>query len=131
MVVPVSAKIEWELGQLDPEEQGLFKEELGIVESGLERLVEATFELLSLIRFYTLVNDKLRAWEVVEGTRLPQAAGKIHSDMEKGFIRAHVGEWSQVVEHGSFQELHHHGLLRTEGREQEVRDGDVIEFLFH
>jgi GTP-binding protein YchF len=130
-VVPVSAKIEWELGQLDTEERSQFMQELGIGESGLQRLVEATFKLLGLIRFYTLANDKLRAWEVVEGTKLPQAAGKIHTDMEKGFIRAHVGEWSQVVEHGSLQGLHHHGLLRTEGREQEVRDGDVIEFFFH
>ena len=131
VVVPVSAKIEWELGQLEPDERTLFMEELGIVESGLERLVEATFELLGLIRFYTLANDKLRAWEVERGTKLPQAAGKIHTDMEKGFVRAQVGDWEQVVELGSFQELHHQGLLRTEGREQEVRDGDVIEFLFH
>ena len=130
-VVSVSAKIEWELNQLDPDERDLFKQELGIRESGLERLVAATFELLGLIRFYTLANNKLRAWEVEEGTKLPQAAGKIHTDMEKGFIRAHVADWDQVVEHGSFQELHHHGLLRTEGREQAVRDGEVIEFFFH
>ena len=130
-VVPVSAKIEWELSQLEPDERALFMEELGIVEPGLERLVEATFDLLGLIRFYTLANNKLRAWEVVQGTKLPRAAGKIHTDMEKGFIRAHVANWEQIVEHGGFQDLHHLGLLKTEGREQEVRDGDVIEFLFH
>lgn len=130
-VVPVSAKIEWELSQLDPEERALFTAELGIVESSLERLVEATFGLLGLIRFYTLANDKLRAWEVEAGTKLPQAAGRIHTDMERGFIRAHVAKWDQVVQHGSFQDLHHLGLLRTEGREQVVQDGDVIEFLFH
>lgn len=130
-VVPVSAKIEMELGQLDRQERALFMEELGIEVSGLERLVDATFRLLGLIRFYTLANKKLRAWEIEEGTRAPQAAGKIHSDMEKGFIRAHVAKWDQVVEHGSFQELHHHGLLRTEGKESVVEDGDVIEFFFH
>jgi GTP-binding protein YchF len=130
-VVPVSAKIEMELGQLDTAERSLFMEELGIEVSGLERLVDATFRLLGLIRFYTLANNKLRAWEIEKGTKAPQAAGKIHSDMEKGFIRAHVAKWDQVVEHGSFQELHHHGLLRTEGKECAVEDGDVIEFFFH
>jgi GTP-binding protein YchF len=131
VVIPVSAKIEWELSQLESEERELFKRELGIRESGLERLVESTFELLGLIRFYTLANNKLRAWEVEQGTLLPQAAGKIHTDMEQGFVRAQVADWDQVVEHGSLQALHHLGLLRTEGREQAVQDGDVIEFLFH
>lgn len=130
-VVPVSAKIEMELGQLDTEERELFMEELGIQVSGLERLVDATFRLLGLIRFYTLANNKLRAWEIEEGTKAPEAAGKIHTDMEKGFIRAHVAKWDRVVEHGSFHELHHHGLLRTEGKESVVEDGDVIEFFFH
>ena len=131
VTVPVSAKIEMELGQLEPEERLVFMEELGIEVSGLERLVDATFDLLGLIRFYTLANQKLRAWEIEDGTKVPQAAGKIHSDMEKGFIRAHVAKWDQVVEHGSFQHLHHHGLLRTEGKECLVEDGDVIEFFFH
>ena len=131
LAVPVSAKIEWELAQLDPDERLLFMEELGIRVSGLERLVDATFRLLGLVRFYTLANNKLRAWEIEEGTKAPQAAGKIHTDMEKGFIRAHVARWDQVVEHGGFQELHHQGLLRTEGKECAVEDGDVIEFFFH
>lgn len=130
-VIPVSAKIEAELGQLDPEERAIFMEDLNIHVSGLERLVDATFHLLGLIRFYTLANQKLRAWEIEAGTKAPQAAGKIHSDMERGFIRAHVAKWDQVVEFGSFQELHHHGLLRTEGKESVVEDGDVIEFFFH
>lgn len=131
IVVPVSAKIEWELAQLEPDERTLFMQELGIADSGLERLVEATFRLLELIRFYTLANNKLRAWEIETGTKAPQAAGKIHTDMEKGFIRAHAAAWDLVVEHGSLQELHHHGLLRTEGKEYAVQDGDVIEFFFH
>jgi len=131
MVVPVSAKIEWELGQLEPEERSLFMAELGIRVSGLARLVDATFHLLGLIRFYTLANNKLRAWEIEEGTMAPRAAGKIHTDMERGFVRAHVAKWDQVVEYGSFQELHTHGLLRTEGKGSAVEDGDVIEFFFH
>ena len=130
-VVSVSAKIESELGQLEPDERKLFESELGIRESGAARLVEAAFGVLGLIRFYTLANNKLRAWEIEVGTKAPQAAGKIHTDMERGFIKAHVGEWRQLVEHGSFQELHHLGLLRTEGKESPVRDGDVIEFFFH
>jgi GTP-binding protein YchF len=130
-VVPVSAKIEAELAQLESDERSIFMAELGIRVSGLERLIEATFELLGLIRFYTLANDKLRAWEIEAGTKAPQAAGRIHSDMEKGFIRAQVAKWDQVVEHGSLQELHTRGLLRTEGKESAVEDGDVIEFFFH
>jgi len=130
-VIPVSAKIEMELGQLEDGERALFMEELGIEVSGMARLVDATFNTLGLIRFYTLANHKLRAWEIEAGTKAPQAAGKIHTDMERGFIRAHVAKWDQVVEHGSFQELHHQGLLRTEGKECAVEDGDVIEFFFH
>lgn len=130
-VVPVSAKIEAELTQLAVDERAMFMEELGIRVSGLERLIEATFRLLGLIRFYTLAHNKLRAWEVEEGTKAPQAAGKIHTDMEKGFIRAHVAQWDQVVEHGGFQQLHNRGLLRTEGKECAVEDGDVIEFFFN
>jgi GTP-binding protein YchF len=130
LVVPVSAKIEAELQQLAADERELFMAELGIAESGLERLVEAAFRLLRLIRFYTLAHRKLRAWEIEEGTRAPQAAGKIHTDMETGFIRAHVASWDQVLEHGSLQELHHLGRLRTEGKDYVLADGDVVEFLF-
>lgn len=129
-VVEVSAKIEGELGELDDEERELFLEELGLERSGLERLAEESFELLDLIRFYTLVSDKLRAWEVPRGTPAPQAAGKIHSDMEEGFIRARVARFEDLVEHGSFQELHHTGLLHTHGKDYEIQDGDVVEFLF-
>ncbi len=77
-----------------------------------------------------MANEKLRAWEIPRGTPAPEAAGKIHSDMEEGFIRAKVGQYHDLLEHGSFQELHHQGLLRTEGKNYEIRDGDVVEFLF-
>jgi GTP-binding protein YchF len=129
-VVEVSAKIEGELAELDDEERELFLEELGIARSGLERLAEESFALLDLIRFYTLVSDKLRAWEVSRGTPAPQAAGKIHSDMEEGFIRAQVASFEDLVEHGDFQELHHKGLLHTHGKDYRIEDGDVVEFFF-
>jgi GTP-binding protein YchF len=130
IVVPVSAKIEWELAQIEPDERLLFMEELGLEAAGLDRVIEASFTLLDLIRFYTLANRKLQAWEVPTGTLAPQAAGEIHTDMERGFIRAHVASFEQVREHGSFQQLHHLGLLRTEGKEYAIQDGDVVEFFF-
>jgi GTP-binding protein YchF len=130
IVVPVSAKIEWELMQLEPDERLMFMQELGLAATGLDRVIEASFRLLGLIRFYTLANRKLQAWEVPSGTRAPQAAGQIHTDMERGFIRAHVATFEQVRDHGSFQELHHLGLLRTEGKAYAIQDGDVVEFFF-
>lgn len=130
IVVPVSAKIEWELMQLEPDERLLFMEELGLEATGLDRVIEASFHLLGLIRFYTLANQKLQAWEIPSGTHAPQAAGQIHTDMERGFIRAHVATFEQVREHGSFQQLHHLGLLRTEGKDYAIQDGDVVEFFF-
>ncbi len=130
LAVEVSAKLEWELAQLEPEERREFMADLGLAATGLERLVESCFELLGLIRFYTIVSGKLRAWEVRRGTLAPAAAGKIHSDMEHGFIRAQVASHGELAEHGSFHELHRLGLLRTEGKGYEIADGDVVEFLF-
>jgi ribosome-binding ATPase YchF (GTP1/OBG family) len=129
-VVPISAKIEWELGQLEPAEREEFMKELGLDSLALDRLVEATFDHLGLVRFYTLANEKLRAWEIERGTLAPQAAGKVHTDMEQGFIRAHVASWKDVVAEKSLHDLHHSGRLRTEGKEYEVQDGDVVEILF-
>ena len=129
-LVEVSARLEWELAQLEPEERAEFMADLGLAETGLERLVEHCFHLLGLIRFYTIANDKLRSWEVRRGACAPEAAGKVHSDMEQGFIRARVASHAELAEHGSFHELHTKGLLRTEGKDYEVSDGDVIEFLF-
>ena len=99
-------------------------------DSSLGSRLEVSFELLSLIRFYTIANEKLRAWEVKKGTRAPRAAGKIHSDMERGFIRAQVVSFDELVRLGSMQEAHHKGLLRTEGKDYTIHDGDVVEFLF-
>ncbi len=94
-------------------------------------MVEASRKLLGLITFYTIANDKLRAWLVPEGTPAPKAAGKIHTDMERGFIRMEVFAFPDLVQHGSRAELHRHGLVRVEGREYLIRDGDVVQVLFH
>ncbi len=130
-VVPISARIEWELAQLEPAERREMAAALGIERSGLERLVEICFARLELIRFYTAVHGKLRAWEVGRGTSAPAAAGKIHGDMERGFIRARVASFEDLREAGSLDEVHRAGRLRTEGKTYEVRDGDVVEFLFN
>lgn len=129
-IVALSARLEWELQQLEAEERAEFLDALGLKETGLSRLVRAAYDLLGLITFYTIVNDKLSAWAVPDGTPAPQAAGKIHSDMEKGFIRAQVTSIAKLEEHGSFQNLHRQGLIRTEGRDYKIRNGDVVEFLF-
>ncbi len=128
--VAISAKIESELLQLDAGERAEFMAELGIDSSGLDRLVEASFRHLGLIRFYTVVHGKLRAWEIADGSTARQAAGRVHTDMERGFVRAQVAGAEELLEAGSMQELHRHGRLRTEGRDYLVADGDVIEFLF-
>ena len=130
-VVTVSARIEWEVQQLDAEERAEFMKELKITESGLQRLVRKAFKLLGLLTFYTIANEKLRAWEVERSTRAPQAAGKIHSDMEQGFIRAHVASFADLCQHSSFQELNRLGLVRTEGKDYQIQDGDVIQFFFN
>ena len=108
----------------------LILEGLGIAASGLDRLVTMAFSLLGLITFYTIANQKLRAWELERGALAPKAAGKIHSDMEHTFIRAQVASFENIQQHTSFQELNRLGLLRTEGKEYQVQDGDVIEFSF-
>ncbi len=128
--VAISAKIEWELLQLEPAERAEFMVELGIQASGLDRLVEASFRYLGLIRFYTVVHGKLRAWEIADGSSARQAAGSVHTDMARGFVRAQVASAEELVAAGSMHELHLRGRLRTEGRDYRVADGDVIEFLF-
>ena len=129
-VMVTSAKIEWELQQLEPEERVEFMEELKMTETGLSHLVQEAYRLLGLITFYTTAHEKLRAWEIVEGTRALQAAGKIHSDMEHRFIRAQVVPFQELRQHPSMQQLHRLGRVQSEGKDYPVRDGDVIEFLF-
>jgi len=126
----VSGKVEEELIALPKEERLGFLKELGLAESGLERLIRAGYELLGLITFFTAGEQESRAWTVPRETKAPQAAGKIHSDMEKGFIRAEVTAYSDLIACGSAAAVRERGLLRVEGRDYIIRDGDVLHFRF-
>jgi GTP-binding protein YchF len=130
-VLIISAKVEAEIAQLDAEEKLLFLRELGIPESGLDRLVRRCYRLLDLISFLTAGPEEVRAWTIKRGTRAPQAAGKIHSDFERGFIWAEVVDYDTLMESGSMAAAREKGLVRSEGREYEVKDGDVILFRFN
>ncbi|MCD7887543.1 MAG: redox-regulated ATPase YchF [Clostridiales bacterium] len=130
-VIPVCAQLEEELSQMDPEEQAMFMEELGIAESGLDRLIKASYTLLGLISFLTSGEDECRAWTITKGTKAPQAAGKIHSDFERGFIRAEVIAYDDMVACGSEKVAREKGLMRSEGKEYVVADGDIILFRFN
>ncbi|MEE3235207.1 MAG: redox-regulated ATPase YchF [Candidatus Latescibacterota bacterium] len=129
-VFSISALFEEELTQLNPEDREAFSEEFNSHGGGVAKLVEAGYALLNLITFYTLANGKLQAWQIPNGTKAPQAAGRIHTDMEKGFIRAEVADAGDILERGNLQVLKEEGLLRVEGKEYVIKDGDVIQFLF-
>jgi ribosome-binding ATPase len=129
-VLVVSGKIESELLDLEREDRLAFLEDLGLPETGLNRLIMASYGLLTLITFYTLAKGKLQAWQLVSGMLAPQAAGKIHTDMEKGFIRAEVAAYDDLVAEKTYDKLRSVGKLRTEGRDYVVQDGDIVEFLF-
>lgn len=129
-VLAVSAQIESELSQLPPEEQRDFLAELGLAQSGIDRLILAGYRLLDLLTFYTIANNKLRAWQLPRGTAAPQAAGRIHTDMESGFIRAEVFTCSDLLSSGRAEALKEAGKVRTEGKDYIVQDGDVVQFLF-
>ncbi|NKB67301.1 MAG: redox-regulated ATPase YchF [Candidatus Latescibacteria bacterium] len=130
-VVPVAVQVEAEIAQLDPQDQIEFRAEMGLGQGGLQALIGASFQLLGLITFYTVANDKLQAWQVPAGTLAPVAAGRIHSDMEDGFIRAEVASSQPLIEAGAWQALRGTGQVRTEGRDYVVADGDVVHFLFN
>lgn len=130
-VLVISAQIESEIAQLPPEDREVFLSDLGLEETGVERLILAGYRLLDLITFYTVANEKLRAWQLVEGTPAPEAAGKIHSDMEQGFIRAEVVSYGDLAAGGGMDRLREAGKIRTEGKDYPVQDGDVVRFLFH
>ena len=127
----VCAQIEQEIAELDDEERSMFLEELGLKESGLDKLIRASYRLLGLISFLTSGEDETRAWTIKEGTKAPQAAGKIHTDFERGFIRAEVVSYDDLVEGGSIAAVREKGLVRLEGKEYVVKDGDVIVFRFN
>ncbi|RMH00489.1 MAG: redox-regulated ATPase YchF [Deltaproteobacteria bacterium] len=130
-VVPISAAIEAELANLDPSERAEYLAELGLEEPGLHRLVRAAYDLLGLITFFTAGEKEVRAWTIPKGTKAPHAAGKIHSDFERGFIRAETIQWDLLVELGGEQAARAQGKLRSEGKEYVVEDGDVIHFRFN
>ena len=130
-VIPVCAKLEAEIAQLEPEEKQMFLDELGIPESGLDRLIRASYALLGLISFLTAGEDECRAWTIVKGTRAPQAAGKIHTDFERGFIRAEVVSFDDLMACGSMAAAREKGLVRSEGKEYVMKDGDIVLFRFN
>lgn len=131
-VIPICAKTEEELSELDEEDREMFMEDLGLSESGLDRLIKASYDLLGLISYLTDGKKECRAWTIKRGTKAPQAAGKIHSDFEKGFIRAQVCSFSDWLNcGGNMAEVKAKGLYRSEGKEYVVADGDIIEFLFN
>jgi GTP-binding protein YchF len=127
----VSAPIEAEMADLPPEDARAFREDLSLAEPGLDRVIRSTYELLGLISFLTAGEDECRAWTVRRGTRAQAAAGEIHSDIERGFIRAQVVAFDDLVAAGTIAACRERGTLRLEGRDYEVRDGDVIEFKFN
>ena len=130
-VIPVCAGIEAEIAELEPEEKSMFLEEMGIVESGLDRLIKASYSLLGYISYLTAGPKEVRAWTIVKGTRAPQAAGKIHSDFERGFIRAEVVAYDDLIACGSMNAAKEKGLIRSEGKEYVIADGDVVLFRFN
>ena len=130
-VIALCGKLEMELAQLDESAAREFRAEYGLKESGLERIIRLSYELLGLISFFTTVSNEVRAWSIRRGTTALNAAGKIHSDMERGFIRAEVINCDDLVEYGGFAEARKRGRLRLEGKDYIIQDGDVITFLFN
>ena len=127
----ICAKTEEELSMLEPEEAQMFLEELGLKESGLDRLVKTSYRLLGLLSYLTAGEKEVRAWTIEQGTKAPQAAGKIHTDFEKGFIRAEIVDYDILVELGSFNAAKEKGKVRSEGKEYVIKDGDVVLFRFN
>ena len=130
-VFVVCAEIEQEIAELDDDEKSMFLEELGLKESGLEKLIKASYSLLGLISYLTAGEPEVRAWTIKKGTKAPQAAGKIHSDFERGFIRAEIVSYDDMMACGTYNAAKEKGLVRLEGKEYVVQDGDIILFRFN
>ena len=130
-VFVICAQIEQEIAELDDDEKAMFLEDLGLKESGLEKLIAASYRLLGLMSFLTAGEDECRAWTIKIGTKAPQAAGKIHTDFERGFIKAEVVNYKDLLEQGSLAAAREKGLVGMEGKDYVVRDGDVILFRFN
>ncbi|MCI7274602.1 MAG: redox-regulated ATPase YchF [Lachnospiraceae bacterium] len=130
-VFVISAQIEAEMSELDDEEKAVFLEDLGLKESGLDKLITASYHILGLISYLTAGETETRAWTITRGTKAPQAAGKIHSDFERGFIRAEVVNYQDLLDCGAYNVAREKGLIRLEGKDYVVQDGDVILFRFN
>lgn len=130
-VLPICAKIEEEIVDMDDEDKAMFLEDLGLKESGLNRIIREGYALLGLISFLTAGKQEVRAWTIKKGTRAPQAAGKIHTDFEKGFIRAEVVSYDDLIASGSMTAAKEKGLVRLEGKDYVMQDGDVVLFRFN
>jgi ribosome-binding ATPase len=130
-VVAISAKVESEIAELEGEDRAMFLEELGLSESGLDRLIQAAYRLLGLQTYFTAGVQEVRAWTIRQGTKAPQAAAVIHTDFERGFIRAEVVAYADLISSGSMNAAKEKGLLRLEGKEYTVQDGDVMHFRFN
>ena len=131
-VIPICAKLEADIAELDdPDEKAMFMEELGVTESGLDKLIKSSYALLGLISFLTAGSDECRAWTIKRGTKAPQAAGKIHTDFERGFIRAEVIAFEDLKTLGTMANAKAQGKVRSEGKEYVMKDGDIVNFLFN
>ena len=130
-VFVICAQIEQEIAELDDDEKKMFLEDLGLTESGLEKLIKASYRLLGLISYLTAGPTESRAWTIKKGTKAPQAAGKIHSDFERGFIKAEVVSYDDLMACGTYNAAKEKGLVRMEGKEYVVKDGDVVLFRFN
>ena len=129
--VPISAEIEEEVSELDGEEAKAFLADLGEEEPGLNRLIRTAYSMLGLINFFTVGPDECRSWTVRAGTKAPKAAGKIHSDIERGFIRAEIVSYDDLMACGSYNGVREKGLLRVEGKDYIIQDGDIAYFRFN
>ena len=130
-VLPICAQIEEEIVEMDNEEKAMFLSDMGLEESGLDRLIKECYALLGLISYLTAGKQEVRAWTIKNGTKAPQAAGKIHSDFERGFIRAEVIAYDDLIACGSMAAAKEKGLVRSEGKEYVMKDGDVVLFRFN
>jgi len=131
LVLPICAKTEQEIAELPDEDKDMFLQELGMTQSGLDRLIKCSYSLLGLISYLTAGSDEVRAWTIKDGTKAPQAAGKIHSDFERGFIRAEVIAFEDLKSCGSMAAAKEKGLIRSEGKEYIMKDGDVVTYRFN
>jgi len=130
-VLPICAKLEEEIADLSLEEKKLFLADIGLAQSGLDRMIQSGYALLGLISFLTAGKQEVRAWTITKGTKAPQAAGKIHTDFERGFIRAEVISFDDLMACGSMSTAKEKGLVRLEGKDYVMQDGDIVLFRFN